>query len=85
MKAWAFFACCVIGVVLTIGGYAYGRAGKQPPSGIPTPPQALAEQESRQEIGQMVKWTGAGLFIVGAVGLIFCGVRRSAMMNRPGY
>ena len=85
MKVKIFLACLVLGVVLAVAGSFCA------PSPKPDIPQPLIEDQqeeptnSRAVIATVLEWSGYGFIVVGGIGLVFCGVHRSALLGRPGY
>ena len=85
MKVKIFLACLVLGAILRMIGLFYAPAPK------PDIPQPLIEYQQKEPtdyravVTTVLEWSGYGLITVGGIGLVFCGVHRSALLGRPGY
>jgi len=79
MAAKVFLVVVIVGVVLIVVGTWMAQPREL------TPEEAVAKLihpeskpvVSREAMGRIAYWAGAGLIVAGGVGLLFCGVRKS--------
>jgi hypothetical protein len=77
-----FFGILMVGLAVVVLATWLGHRADERPEHPSRPEQ---NDSSSEELAELLYWVGGGIMAVGSIGLIFCGVHRSALIGRPGY